>query len=102
MMSAHNTVSFKCSYPKSIQLEFLLWLSGLRTQHHVCEDAGSIPGLAQCQLRIQHCCKLQHRSQTWLGSGVAVVELATAAPIQPLAVALKRGEKKVNSIKLKY
>ena len=47
MMSAHNTVSFKCSYPKSIQLEFLLWLSGLRTQHHVCEDAGSIPGLAQ-------------------------------------------------------
>ena len=28
--------------------EFLLWLSGLRTQHCLCEDAGSIPGLTQC------------------------------------------------------
>ena len=26
---------------------FLLWLSGLRTQHSVCENTGSIPGLAQ-------------------------------------------------------
>lgn len=24
--------------------EFLLWLSGLRTQHDVCEDAGFVPG----------------------------------------------------------
>ena len=29
------------------QEEILLWLSGLRTQHGVCEDTGSIPGLAQ-------------------------------------------------------
>ena len=28
-------------------LEFSLWLSMLRTQHIVCEDAGSIPGPAQ-------------------------------------------------------
>ena len=28
--------------------EFLLWLKGLRTQHSVGEDAGLIPGLAQC------------------------------------------------------
>ena len=28
-------------------LEFLLWLSGLRTCHSVCEDVGLIPGLAQ-------------------------------------------------------
>ena len=27
--------------------EFPLWLSGLRTRHSLCEDAGSIPGLAQ-------------------------------------------------------
>ena len=27
--------------------EFLLWLSVLRTQHSVCEDVGSIPGLDQ-------------------------------------------------------
>ena len=27
--------------------EFPLWLSGLRTQHSVHEDVGSIPGLAQ-------------------------------------------------------
>ena len=24
-----------------------MWLRGLRSQHSVCEDAGSIPGLAQ-------------------------------------------------------
>ena len=28
-------------------MEFLLWLSRLRTQHSVCEDVGSIPGLTQ-------------------------------------------------------
>ena len=28
-------------------VEFLLWLSGLRTQYSVHEDAGLIPGLAQ-------------------------------------------------------
>ena len=28
-------------------LGFPLWLSGLRALHSVCEDAGSIPGLAQ-------------------------------------------------------
>ena len=33
---------------KTITEEFLLWLSGLRTQHNVPEDVGSIPGLAQC------------------------------------------------------
>ena len=32
---------------KDRNLEFLLWLSGLRTQYSVSEDAGSIPGLAQ-------------------------------------------------------
>ena len=28
-------------------VEFLLWLTGLRTQHIIHEDAGLIPGLAQ-------------------------------------------------------
>ena len=28
--------------------EFPLWLSGLRTQSHLCENPGLIPGLAQC------------------------------------------------------
>ena len=32
---------------KGIQLEFLFWLSRLRTQQSIPEDAGSIPGLAQ-------------------------------------------------------
>ena len=27
--------------------EFPLWLRGLRSAHYLCEDAGSIPGLAQ-------------------------------------------------------
>ena len=28
-------------------MQFLLWLSRLRTQHGLCEDVGSISGLAQ-------------------------------------------------------
>ena len=32
---------------KKYKQEFPLWLSGLRTQHSVCEDVGSIPGLTQ-------------------------------------------------------
>ena len=35
------------------------------------EDADSIPGLVQW-LRIQRCCELWCKSQTWLGSRVAV------------------------------
>ena len=29
------------------ELQFPLWLRGLRTQHSTCEDAGSIPGPTQ-------------------------------------------------------
>ena len=32
---------------KNQKLEFLLWLSGLRTWQSICEDADSTPGLAQ-------------------------------------------------------
>ena len=32
---------------KMLLEEFLLWLTGLRTQHSIHWDAGSIPGLAQ-------------------------------------------------------
>ena len=35
-----------CSFNQGSQ-GVLLWLSRLRTPHSVCEDAGSIPGLAQ-------------------------------------------------------
>ena len=52
-------------------MEFLLWLSGLQTQHGVCEDVGSIPALLG-GLRVQRCCKLQYKSQMQLRSGVAV------------------------------
>ena len=38
----------KCSADLQLEkLELPLWLSGLRIQHSVCEDVGSIPGLAQ-------------------------------------------------------
>ena len=62
--------------------QFPLWLHGLRTCHSPCEDAGAIPGLAQC-VNDGHCHKLQRRSQMWLRSGVAVP--AAAALIRPLA-----------------
>lgn len=43
----------------------------LKTEHNLCEDAGSIPDLAQW-VRIQHCWKLQYRSQKQVGSSIAV------------------------------
>ena len=42
-----NIHLIKQSGYKKAKMEFPLWLRGLRTQHRVCEDAGSIPGLAQ-------------------------------------------------------
>ena len=45
----------------------LLRLSGLRTQHYLCEDAGSIPGLFS-GLRLQHCHKLLYITDVaWIG-----------------------------------
>ena len=32
---------------KRLTKEFPLWFRGLRTQHSLCEDEGSIPGLTQ-------------------------------------------------------
>ena len=44
------------------------WLTNATRKHEV---EGSIPGLAQW-VRIQHCCELCCRSQTWLRSDAAV------------------------------
>ena len=70
---------------------FCLWLSGLRTQHNVCEDAVLIPGLSP-----------------WIKDLVlsqAAAWVAAAAPVPPLArelpyasgVALKKKKKNVNA-----
>ena len=54
--------------------EFLLWLHGLRTwlvpMRMQVQSLASLSGL-----RIQCCCKLQHRSQMWFVSSVAVAVL---------------------------
>ena len=51
--------------------EFLLWLSGLRTQ--LVSMRMQVSSLASLSgLRIQRCCKLWFRSQMWLIFGVAV------------------------------
>ena len=50
--------------------EFLLWLSGLRTQ--LVSTRMQVRSLTLLSgLRIQHCRELWHRSQMWLGSGIA-------------------------------
>ena len=38
---------FTACFSESTPEEFPLWLSGFRTQQSICEDAGSVPGLAQ-------------------------------------------------------
>ena len=52
-------------------VEFLLWLSRLRTRHRVQEDAGLIPGLTR-GLGIPPCHKLWQRLQMQLGTSVNV------------------------------
>ena len=61
-------------------LEFLLWLSGLRTQHSLHEVVGLIPGLTQW---VKGPALLYCRLQIQLGSSaaVAVAYAAAAAPI---------------------
>ena len=46
-VSSYEAGIGKFHFKKCLQLDFPLWLSGLRTWHSVCEDEGSIPGLAQ-------------------------------------------------------
>jgi len=42
-----NQKKIKTNKQTKLWEECLLWLSKLRTQHSVCEDAGLIPDLAQ-------------------------------------------------------
>ena len=82
-LSLYGTACFE-PFNKN-NLEFLLWLSGLRFQHSVCKDASLVPGLSQW-VKVWLCRKLQPRSQVWLRSGVAmaVVYPSDASLIQPL------------------
>ena len=55
--------------------EFPLWLSGLRTQHSVCEDADLIPGLAQWvkdQVLLQAVAEVADMAWIWLCCGSSV------------------------------
>ena len=73
--------SNNCSANRGFQ-EFPLWLSEFRTQHCLCENAGSIPGLTQW-VKDPVLPQLECRLQTWLRSGVAmaVAEATTTAAI---------------------
>ena len=67
---------FECI--KKMFLEFPLWLSWLKTQCCLHEDAGSIPDFCNW-VRIGHYYKLQCRSLMRLRSGVAVVVVWASA-----------------------
>ena len=62
--------------------EFLLWLSGLRSQHSLHEDVGLIPSLTQ----VWCCHKLGCRSQIGLGSLIAVALATTSSCISDLTL----------------
>ena len=52
MSAGESCVAFGEKYKKDLHfkktlLQFLLWLSRLRIQRCLCENVGSIPGLAQ-------------------------------------------------------
>ena len=67
-------------------MEFLLWFSGLRTQHSVCEDTGLIPGFPQWvkdSALLQAAVQVTDAAQIWCCRGCC--KLAATAPIQPLA-----------------
>ena len=69
--------------------EFSLWLSGLRTQHGIPEDAGSTPSLAQWFKDLalpQALVQVTDATRIWhLASLCLWHRLAAAALIQPLA-----------------
>ena len=60
--------------------EFPLWLSRLRTQHSVCQDASSTPGLSQWVKDLA----LPQAVVTDVASFGIAVAVAAAAPIRPL------------------
>ena len=103
MASVVSNITKNKGFKKMNSWEFLLWLSGLRTQlvsmRMWVRSLASFTGL-----RIRHCCKLRWGSKMPLRSSVAVAVASTltAAPIQPLAwepsyAVLK--SKKINKIK---
>ena len=82
--------------------EFPLWLSGLRPQHGLCEDAGSIPRLPQW---VKDPTLPQAAAQIWCGCGcgIGLSYSSNSIPAQELPhateVAIKRwGKKKVSRL----
>ena len=83
MVEIHNNLSkliIKLCWLQQIMhyQEFPSWLTS-NDPAGIHEDSGSISGLTQCWLRIQHCCELWYSSQILLGSSIAVaVEVASS------------------------
>ena len=79
------------TYQKSSHREFPLWLGELRTC--LVSVRISVQSLASLsRLRILHCCKLQHRLQMKLRSGLAVAAYST--PSLGTSICHKDGPKK--------
>ena len=82
-------------------MEFLIWLSGLKAQHRVHEDVGSILGLAQWvkgQVMPQAAVRVTDAAQIWCCCGCG----SDVTPSPGTSICHKCGPKKKKKRKQKY
>ena len=96
---SHGLARENRAYTWKLKHEFLLWLSGLRTRHHLCEDAGLIPGLAQLvkdQALLQAVAQVTDVTQIrcYCGHGIGYSHSTDLTPGLGTSICCRHGHKK--------